>query len=249
MEFPALLVTRESAPSSDEASGGVSCQLSPGEQGSGRNVLRRGFTLIEIVVVITLIALMTTLMVPEIRQSGNDSALRAGARNVISLFRLARSESITSQSKHRVCFHAGRNAVWIEVEREASDGVTRSYQPFTGIDYGSSIEGRAPVEGASSSDRVRLPDNALQLDDRVRFQVRPLIPEPFDTSEPPPPPVVRSDEDPEVAGVFMVYFRPDGTSDDREIVLQDATGFEMALLVDSVTSSVSIETRGRQVSR
>jgi len=202
--------------------------------------------LLEIVVVITLIALVTTLMVPKISQSGSDSALRADVRRLISIFRLARSEAITSQARHRVCFDSERNAVWVETEREASGGAARSWRPLESIDFGSALESRARERADGDQ---RLPTDVFTIDERIQFQVKLVDPERYDSSEPAPPAPARVGEQASFGKVALIYFRPDGTSNDCEVILRDSSGYELALLVEAVTSAVSLETRGRQVAR
>ncbi|MEM7262176.1 MAG: GspH/FimT family pseudopilin [Planctomycetota bacterium] len=205
---------------------------------SVRRAPEAGFTLIELMVVITLIALLATMMVPDIASGRDEANQRSTVRNLVALLRLARSEAITKGRDHRLVLRPSASAAWLEwrSDRPESDG---EFEPVTTIRLGEDY-----VE-STRDESVRIPPNALTWADSLECGVRPIDPIPFDTTEPPPPPPVRPDEDPQVGDAFAIYFRPDGTSDARQILVIDRTGYTLAVNVDPVTAEVRVKALGR----
>ena len=63
------------------------------ELSSRRN--RAGFTLIELMVVITIIGIVTAVMIPEMKGSYQDALLRSTSRELINAFDLAYSRAVS----------------------------------------------------------------------------------------------------------------------------------------------------------
>jgi prepilin-type N-terminal cleavage/methylation domain-containing protein len=66
---------------------------------------RDGFTLIELVVVISIIAILSSLMVVEMRGTLQDSLVRAASRELISACQLASSRAIAVNRLYRIQFN------------------------------------------------------------------------------------------------------------------------------------------------
>jgi prepilin-type N-terminal cleavage/methylation domain-containing protein len=74
-----------------------------------------GFTLLELVVVIAVLATVTALALPSIRRGTQSLQLRAGAGRVASLLREARLQAVTHRRPTRVALepsHRGAALVW-----------------------------------------------------------------------------------------------------------------------------------------
>jgi type II secretion system protein H len=88
-----------------------------------------GFTLMELMVVLALIAILSAAILPEMRGSFEDAVLRSSARQVVDVFSLANARAVSLSQAHRVRFDpaAGRYSV------EAQSGRSARRGPFTPV--------------------------------------------------------------------------------------------------------------------
>src|SRR6266446_1993484 len=63
-----------------------------------------GFTLMEIMVVLVLLAIMAAVIIPEMKGSFEDALLRSNARKLADVFNLAYSRAVSLNQLHRVRF-------------------------------------------------------------------------------------------------------------------------------------------------
>jgi type II secretory pathway pseudopilin PulG len=169
------------------------------------------FTLIELVVVLGLIAILSAMILPEMRGTFEDSVLRASGRQFIDVFGLANSRAISLQQTHRV-----------RLDR-------------TGHRY---VLERQP--GRPSRNAAFVPVNDLSgaegsIDARISFDLRPPTPAPSAGRGPSGDP-----DRPVSAGGNAIHFYPDGTADAAELTLRDRAGFGLGLKLNPVTSRVQL---------
>jgi type II secretion system protein H len=82
-----------------------------------------GFTLVELMVVITIIGIMTAMMIPEMRGSFQDALLRSTGRELINVFDLAYSRAVSLNQVRRVRLdeNTGRYLVEKQVLQDGQD--------------------------------------------------------------------------------------------------------------------------------
>jgi type II secretion system protein H len=174
-----------------------------------------GFSLIEIMVVMVLMAVVAAAIIPEMRGTYADAVLRSTARKMASALTMASSQAVTFGKPHRVRLDAVQHRYRIEPVGPSSGKDARGIAPR-----------RPPQEG--------------ELDSRVSIVVRPTAVE-DDVPTGVKPGTTPADGTRDHAGRGITFY-PDGTADGVEIRLQVGEGGGMALLVNPVTSRVRIVT-------
>ena len=189
--------------------------MRPRFPGRKRRLRHRGFTLIELMMVCMLLVILTAVILPEMRGSYQDSLLRATGRKLMDVFDLAYSHAVSRDEVDRVRLD-DRGLRYIVEQRVEKQG-QESFEPVT------------DVPGAEGD-----------LDNRISFEVK-------DTSEDSTNQTTETASDeaatpdqsnPEAGNAISFY--PDGTADDREVVLRDQEGFGLALRVNPITARVKI---------
>jgi type II secretion system protein H len=199
--------------------------LSPARQTSPRFPLHancsRGFTLLELMVVIVLIGIITALILPEMRGTYQDALLRSTGRELVNAFNIANSRAVSLNQAHRLNIdqRTGRYVLEMRVREDEHGGEFVPVQDVPGaqgeLDTRITVSFRQPGEAAPEEESEAEPSSAGL--DAAR-----------NTRE----------------GTILFY--PDGTSDAREILLQDEQGFRLALKINPVTSRVHLVELGRE---
>ena len=175
---------------------------------------RRGFTLVEMLVVVVIIGIMSVAIVAEMRGTFQDALLRSTSRELAGGFNVASSRAISVNRPHRISL----------------DSVKRRYFLERGARGGSEFHRVADVPGGSGT-----------LDSRI--SIRFLDAEGDSSGEAGGEPSANSGNPgvaPSATPEESVTFYPDGTADARRIVLADRDGFRLALRVNPITSRVQI---------
>ena len=177
---------------------------------------RDGFTLIELMTVIVIIAIMTALMIPEMRGTFQDALLRSNSRKLIDVFGLAYSRAVSLNQMRRVQLDekSGRYLV----EKQVSENGLMNFVPAEDM-----------------------PDDKGTLDPRVTITFhRPdeLTPK-ADAMQGPTP-------DETLNSPTTINFYPDGTASAGEIEMRDRDGFGLLLHINPITARVHIVEIPRQ---
>lgn len=172
--------------------------------------LRRAFTLMEMMVVVLLIAVLTALIVPEMKGTFEDALLRSTSRKLLDAFALASSRAITLNQDCRVKLDLAEGR--FVVERRVMVAGRESFVPLKDVD---GSEGK--------------------LDKRIAIQFTPSeeLTAGDDSQAAPAEPVAgaaNADSENSVA------FYSDGTADLAEIQLRDRSGFLLKLRLNPVTA-------------
>ena len=169
-----------------------------------------GFTLIELMVVITIIGIMTAMMIPEMKGSFQDALLRSASRELINVFDLAYSRAVSLNQVRRVRLEEKTGRYLVEKQTQENG-----------------LEDFVPADD--------VPGNRGQLDSRIAMEFHPaggLAPEENAATE---APVSGSSPDP-----ATIAFYPDGTADSGAVLLRDREGFRLRLQINPVTARVHV---------
>lgn len=178
------------------------------------NFKASGFTLIELMVVMVMIAIMTAMIIPEMRGTFEGELLRATSRTLIDGFRVAYSHSVSRNEQHRLVIDN-------EEHRYRIEGFSSS------------------AEGGRGFRLINVPGAEAKLDQRITIEIRePEITDEDEERE--SAPVIsrrtRGQEVPENS----ITFYPDGRAQRVEIWLRDGSGFGLALKINPTTARVSV---------
>ena len=173
------------------------------------------FTLIELMVVIVLIAIMTAMILPEMKGTYEDALLRSTARKLVDVCSLANSHAITINQAHRVRLDRKNGRYFIE--------------PTTG----------AREKRADAAPVREITGGEGTIDMRISIEIRNTTEDSADPKEPRVPTAPGDDSRKRSVG-DSISFYADGTADAQELLLRDRQGFRLALRINPVTARVHI---------
>jgi type II secretion system protein H len=189
--------------------------------GSANTKRRNAFTLIELMLVCLLVAILTAMIIPEMRGSYQDALLRAASRKLVAAFDLAYSRTVSLDQVNRVRLDPETRRY--VVEKRVQDGEQASFVALKDVSGGEGeLDSRISVQ-------VRNPSDDLTNEAPEAASAQPLA---SDLAGP------ESDD--------AIAFYPDGTADGREVILRDRDGFGLALRVNPITARVNIVELERQ---
>lgn len=166
-------------------------------------------------VVIVLISIFSALILPEMAGSYQDAKLKATARQLITLCGFANSQAISLHEPHRIRFDLRSRTYRLERQNSASTTSTNRSATTAGI----------RTEG--------------QWDEGIRLEIR-EVPKPdaavSGESRTEAPPTSGAPRTPSNS----LLFRADGTTEAREITLEDRAGFRLALRLNPTTARIRI---------
>jgi Tfp pilus assembly protein FimT len=165
-------------------------------------------------VVLALIAILSALIIPEMRGTFEDSLLRSTSRDLVNIFSIAASRAVSQNQLHRVRIDLTTGRYVIEKRvRETAKG-----------------EEFIPINGDS--------DSQGKLDTRISIQIHKLEEPPADSSDQSAPEPARNLETGQP--IDTISFNSDGTADRAELLLRDRQGFRLGLVINPITSHVKI---------
>jgi type II secretion system protein H len=177
-----------------------------------------GFTLIELMVVITIIGIMTAAMIPEMKGSFQDALLRSTSRELINACDLAYSRAVSLNQTRRVHLHekTGRYLIEKQIQQDGRE----TFVPADDV-----------------------PGDKGDLDSRITVEFQPH--EAPAAEQPEPTDAAAAEAIPDEA---TITFFPDGTAEAGDFLLRDREGFRLLLQINPVTARVHVVELPRQES-
>lgn len=196
----------------------------------------RGFTLIELSIVIFIILMMTSAAVPWMKTFSESTRLRTASRSIRSLMNFAQSCAITQRTEYVVLFDATQNEYWLsllELLNEESGGtVTDSSRTSLSesIDFitSSGLSEEEEEEETEEGYTLSRTGGILGIPKQIVGSIQILQ-------------IISPRNSAEISGVDYVTFYPDGTAEDFEIYLQNNSGRTSLLTVDEATGRIAIK--------
>jgi general secretion pathway protein H len=87
-------------------------------------VEEKGFTLLELVVVIGLLGLMLVMTVPRFRQALMTNELKASTRKIVGLVQRVRDKAIRDHSAYLLHIEIGANRFWVTADGSSAEVIT-----------------------------------------------------------------------------------------------------------------------------
>ena len=185
--------------------------------------MRKGFTLLELLVVLVIISIAAAFVGPQVAGSMSTLTLKTAAKKVASSLRYARSQATSEgrpyfvlfdTDKGRLTIKSGQTATKEDKEKEAAEG-----EQDTGTSEGMADE--------AVKERFKV----YALPEGVRFDR------------------VVSDKNEDILDVFQIIFFPNGGSSGGEVLLENDRGRRYNISVDFVSGTVRLGEAGAKSSR
>ena len=83
-----------------------------------KNSKKKGFTLVEVILVVILISILSALILPNVVNSRRGIQINVTAKNIEKLAKFARGMSIIRESNHSIVFDLNRNIIYAGEEKD-----------------------------------------------------------------------------------------------------------------------------------
>jgi len=178
--------------------------------------VRKGFTLLELLVVLVIISIAAGLVGPRVAGSMSNLSLKTAAKKVAGALRYARSQATSESRPYFVLFDPEKGRLSIKSGQTATKEV-KEKKAGEGEEEAGTSEKEAEDKPAKETSKV------YDLPEDVRFGK------------------VEFDKDEAVSGVFQIVFFPNGGSSGGEVLLENDRGRQYTIRVDFVSGAVRLE--------
>lgn len=192
----------------------------------------KGFTLIEVMIVLALIAILSSIAMPSLRGFAASTRLKTASHAIRDTLNFARDMAITERAAYLVVFDLTANRYWL-----ASNETFNLGDPSTPVTASplSSPPAQQPIAGQGNPTLQQMypsRTNAIlgipQKPGQNVNLTRMITNHNFQT--------IQID-----TGVDYVYFSPTGSSEDTILYIQDQRGKAMSITVENATGRVRLQ--------
>ncbi|MBM4337967.1 MAG: type II secretion system protein GspH [Deltaproteobacteria bacterium] len=96
--------------------------------------MRKGFTLVELIIVIIILSISIALVSPSLLRLSKTAELRSTAQKIAAILRNSRSEAVNKGRIYQILFHTELREVkvrWMKANEEESEGEEKKERPST----------------------------------------------------------------------------------------------------------------------
>jgi len=180
-----------------------------------------GFTLVELMVVLTILVLLAGLTAPSFVRQYHTAKLRSAARDLVGLMQYARSQAVVEGTTYRLNVDRDGGRVWITYY-DTETAEAQDEEPQFVEDQSVLGASRKLPSGVSILE-LQLGDDALaQLSDEAREEIEALQSQLNDEGTP------------------YIAFSPSGTSDGARVLLENEYEDQLAVAVDAITGRTEV---------
>lgn len=192
------------------------------------------FTLIEIMIVLTLIVVLSSLAMPSLRGFTASTRLKSSAHAIRDMLRFARDMSITERTPYLVVFDFDGNSYWLassetfNIEDASASSITSSSSTVLQIANRQRLERESSEAGQPIVSRTsNILGHPQSLNQNVALSHM-ITNHNFQSNQ------IDS-------GIDYIYFSPTGSSEETILYIQDQQGKLMSIMVEGATGRVHIE--------
>lgn len=195
-----------------------------------------GFTLIEIMIVLALIAIVSSIAMPSLRGFAASTRLKSTAQAIRDMLNFARDMAITERTSYLVVFDLTANRYWL-----ASSETFNLADPSTPVTTNSvGVQSAQPITDQGTTALQETPPSRtnaiLGIPQKPGHNVSLARMITNHNSQ-----TLQID-----SGVDYVYFSPTGSSEDAVLYFQDQRGHVMSVTVENATGRIRLQKIGSQ---
>jgi type II secretion system protein H len=180
---------------------------------------RRGFTLVELLTVLTIMVVLAALVAPSFVRQFQTARLSSAAREIVALMRYARSEAVVAGATYRLNIDSDGGRLWVTYYDSGDNERDAGFVPDTSVLGGARVLPEGVRMGA-----LALGDEALaQLSDEALSAIR------------------SQQQQLNEEGTPYITFSPQGTTDGARVLLENDYDDTLAVTLDAITGKAEIK--------